>query len=226
MPQKVIKLSASTLKTFRECPRCFWLNENTSYKRPHDIMGSLPFGMDRILKQHFDDFRHQGKLPPELKREGISTKLFPDQYLVNLWRDARRGLVWRDKQQNILKGALDDVLEWEDKLVVVDFKTRGFPPKDDTASYYQDQLNIYNFLLRENKQKTLDYAYLLFYYPNRVGRNGILFNTKAVQVQTNADDAKKLFEEAVQLLMLPMPQPAKDCQYCSYHYGRKSYEKP
>ena len=190
-------------------------------------MGSIAIGMDKILKAHFDNFRHQGKLPPELKREGIYAKLFPDLHLLNIWRDGRRGLAWKDKHNNILKGALDDVLQdSDDNLIVLDFKTRGFPLKSNTPSYYQDQLNIYNFLLRENNQKTMNYAYLLFYYPNSVGRNGILFNTKLVQVQTNADDAKKLFEEAVLLLMGRKPQPAKNCKYCDYHYGREAYEKP
>ena len=71
----------------------------------------------------------------------------------------------------------------------------------------------------------MNYGYLLFYYPNRVGRNGILFNTQLVKVQTDADGAKKLFEDAVRLLMLPKPEAAKNCQYCNYHYSRKAYEK-
>jgi len=37
-----------------ECPRCFWLQIVKNIKRPAGIFPSLPSGMDKILKVHFD----------------------------------------------------------------------------------------------------------------------------------------------------------------------------
>ena len=59
-----------------------------------------------------------------------------------------------------------------EKLIVLDYKTRGFPLKEDTAAHYQLQLDVYNFLLRKNDHDTEDYAYLLFYVPREVTATG------------------------------------------------------
>ena len=49
-----------------DCPRCFWLAQHNIWKRPPGIFPSLPSGMDKILKEHFDKFMEKGELPPEL----------------------------------------------------------------------------------------------------------------------------------------------------------------
>jgi len=54
-------LSPSRLNLFRECERCFWLRSNKDVKRPSGPFPSLPSGMDRIIKQHFD--RHRSEDP-------------------------------------------------------------------------------------------------------------------------------------------------------------------
>ena len=64
------RLSPSALNLFKECPRCFWLTHHKVWKRPSGIFPSLPSGMDRILKVHFDKFRDGGRLPPEICESG------------------------------------------------------------------------------------------------------------------------------------------------------------
>src|SRR3989338_5295800 len=61
------KFSPSNLSLLKECKRCFWLQFNKNIKRPQGIFPSLPSGMDKILKAHFDSYRDKGELPPELK---------------------------------------------------------------------------------------------------------------------------------------------------------------
>lgn len=58
MPQ----LSASTLKLFQECPRCFWLRINRKLERPRGPFPSLPSGINRVLKSYFERYRAQGLL--------------------------------------------------------------------------------------------------------------------------------------------------------------------
>src|SRR3989344_8415650 len=65
-PKPLFKLSPSSLNLFIDCPRCFWLQVVKKVKRPDGAFPSLPSGMDKVLKEHFDRFMEQGTLPPEL----------------------------------------------------------------------------------------------------------------------------------------------------------------
>ena len=212
------KLSPSTLNLLKECPRCFWLQFNKGIKRPEGIFPSLPSGMDRILKIHFDRFMERGVLPPELcdNKECKDLKLFDDKELLEIWRNNRKGIQWKDGE-NILKGAVDNILKKGDKLIVLDYKTRGFPLKEDTAEHYQDQLDIYNFLLRKNNFKTEDYAYLLFYHPKEVDEGGnIIFNTDLVKMKIDVKNAEKIWKKALETLEGEMPKPSEECEFCKW----------
>jgi len=211
----VFKLSPSSLNLIEECPRCFWLDKHKVWKRPSGIFPSLPSGMDKVLKEHFDNFMKKGILPPELKKNGIddSYKLFDDVELLEVWRNNRKGIRWEDNDRNVFYGAVDNILVKGKKLIVLDYKTRGFPLKEDTAEKYQNQLNTYNFLLRKNNHETEDYAYLLFYYPNKVHENGdVDFHAELVKMKINVEDAEKIFKKAIRLLNEDCPQ--KTCEWC------------
>jgi len=182
--------------------------------RPSGIFPSLPSGMDKILKEHFDKYVGKG-LPPSLKSlKGV--KLFDDMAKLNLWRNNRKGLEWT-RNGNTLRGAIDNLLVSHDKLIVLDYKTRGFPLKEDTAAHYQNQIDIYNLLLRKNGYKTLSYSYLLFYHPNSVDKRGnVKFNTDLVKITVDVKNGLRVFERGVAVLDGAMPLPAKDCEWCRW----------
>ena len=209
------KLSPSSLSLMKECPRCFWLTQHKIWKRPAGIFPSLPSGMDAILKTHFNKFMERGELPPELRKNGEckSMKLFDDHELLAIWRSNFKGIQWQDKQGNILKGAVDNILMKGKKLIVLDYKTRGYALKEDTAEHYQDQLDIYNFLLRKNGYETEDYAFLLFYVPKEVTETGeVIFDTSLVKRKIDIKNAEKIFEKAIGLLNEKCPE--KNCEWC------------
>ena len=211
------KLSLSTLSLLKECPRCFWLQFNKNIKRPEGIFPSLPSGMDKVLKSHFDLFRDKGKLPPELK-ELKDVKLFDNKELLEIWRNNRKGIQWKDKEGNILKGAVDNILKKGNKLIVLDYKTRGYPLKEDTAEHYQDQLDIYNFLLRKNGFETEDYSYLLFYHPDKVNEKGdVIFNTDLIKMNIEVKNAEKIFKNALEVLKNNIPKASEDCGFCRWY---------
>jgi hypothetical protein len=198
-----------------ECPRCFWLEKHGIWKRPESIKASLMNGMDIILKRHFDKFMKRGELPPEIKdhhhTQGL--KLFDDEELLKAWRNNLKGISWADDNGNILRGAVDNILVKEKKLIVLDYKTRGFPLKEDTLEYYQNQLNIYNFLLRKNGFETEDYSLLLFYIPKEVLETGeVVFDTVLARRDTNVKDAETLFFRAIDFLNSECPE--KGCEWC------------
>ncbi len=217
----IYKLSPSTLNLMHECPRCFWLTEHDEWKRPAGIFPSLPSGMDSVLKKHFDNFMEKGKLPPELSKdkECDNLKLFDDKELLKELRNSRKGLWYEDKNGNILHGGIDNMLvnKANNKLIVLDYKTRGFPLKEDTHEHYQNQLDIYAWLLEKLGYKVEDYAYLLFYYPKEVSENGeVIFNTTLKKMKIDVKNAENIFKDALKLLNGSCPSPPKDggCEWC------------
>ncbi len=214
---KTYKLSPSALTLFEECPRCFWLHYNQGVRRPSGPFPSLPSGMDRILKQHFDKFMKRGELPPELQenKECEGMKLFDDVELLEIWRNNRKGIVFEDSKGNVLHGAVDNVLVKGKKLIVLDYKTRGFPLKEDTAEHYQKQLDIYCFLLRKNGYEVEDFGFLLFYVPKEVLETGeVIFDTELVKMKVDEKRAEKLWKKALKLLNSKCPEKDEECVWC------------
>ena len=211
------KFSPSSLSLLKECPRCFWLHFNKSIKRPDSIFPSLPSGMDRILKVHFDSFRDRGELPPELKELNGDVTLFDNTELLNAWRNNLKGIQWADENKNIFRGAVDNILQKGKKLIVLDYKTRGYPVKEDTAGHYQDQLDIYNLLLRKNGFETENYSYLIFYHPNKVNERGdVIFHTDIIKMEISVKNAERIFREALEALSREIPDPSEDCSFCRW----------
>lgn len=211
----MIKLSPSTLNLFVECPRCFWLQLNKGVKRPESIFPSLPSGMDAVLKKHFDRFMEKGQLPPELKGkecdDGVCT-LFNDKEKLALWRSNFKGIQYKENDF-VFHGAVDNILIKGKKLIVLDYKTRGFPLKEDTHEHYQLQMDLYNFLLRKNGYETEDYAFLLFYYPDKVTETGeVIFETKLIKISVSPENGEKVLRNAVECLQGEIP--SHKCEWC------------
>ena len=150
-----VALSATTLKLFQECPRCFWLHVNKKIERPRGPFPSLPAGMDRILKVYFDGYRADGKLPPLI--EGRLPGKLSTTPLTLGFNDA--------SLKNRLWGKLDDCVVFPDgRLAPLDHKTRASPPPDEqyTINYYKFQMDVYALLLERNGYPTSRDAYLVY----------------------------------------------------------------
>lgn len=209
------KLSPSSLGLMKDCPRCFWLDKHKVWQRPNMIFPSLPSGVDRVLKEHFDRFRVEGKLPPEICENGHCKhmKLFQDEQLLSEWRNNFKGVRWTDGNGNVLFGAVDNLLDNNGKLVVLDYKTKGFAVKDGSEDFYRDQLDIYNFLIRKNGFDTENFSFLLFYVPKDVTRTGeFVFDSHLKKVDNDVKNAEKIFHEAVKILNGDCPD--KECSWC------------
>ena len=199
----------------KECPRCFWLIQHKVWKRPEGIRMTLPNGMDGILKKHFDKFRERKQLPPEICNNGHckDMRLFDDMELLKVWRNNFKGVRFQDEEGNILSGAVDDVLKTGNKLIVMDYKTRGYALKEDTHEFYQDQLDIYSWLFQKNGYEVEDYGFLLFYYPKEVLETGeVVFHTELKKMKVHTANAEKIWKEALKLLKGDCPQAC--CEWC------------
>lgn len=173
--------------------------------------------MDSILKKHFDSFMERGILPPEIKdhHHTKGLKLFDNKELLKEWRTALKGLWFEDNNGNVLHGGVDNILVNGKKLIVLDYKTKGFPIKDEdeAGSYSQNQLDIYNFLLRKSGYQTENYAFLLFYIPNKVLETGeVVFDTLLARRNIDVKNAENIFKDAIKLLNGDCPK--ESCEWC------------
>ncbi|MDY6773770.1 MAG: PD-(D/E)XK nuclease family protein, partial [Candidatus Nanohaloarchaea archaeon] len=210
MERSEVRLSPSGINLFMECRRCFWLKYRKGRKRPSGPFPSLPGGMDTVIKQHFDRFREKGEAPPELEEADIDAVPLQDRDFLEDCRD------WRSKPKYekggaVLRGGVDDLLVDGDEIVVMDYKTRGYEPKEESGApdYYRRQVNLYNLILRSNGYETADYGLILYYYPDELLQNGdVVFHNEFRKVDVNVEAARLLFEEAVETLQGGGPEPA------------------
>ena len=212
----IISPTSSGLSLFQECKRCWWLIKNTDWERPTPPFPGLPGGVDKALKKHYDRFRTQNLLPPEINAHPKynTLKPFDDQAKLKEFRRSRwrkdnikqKGLAYKDETlQSILQGGLDDLLKTTDgKIVVIDYKTRAIPPTEETVEWSRLQLNVYSFLLQKLKEETEDYALLIYYWPKRIKPNGDLqFNTEIKEIKIDKDLVLSTWKEAVDTINSP-----------------------
>ena len=205
-----VSLSASSLKLYRECPRCFWLLRNKGIERPRGPFPSLPTGMDTVLKRYFETYRRRGTLPPLIDGKLSGSLITQDLSLgfTDVKLDAR---LW---------GRLDDCLVLEDgRHAPLDHKTRASAPADVsyTEKYYKFQMDVYSLLLERNGYPISRTAYVIYYYPlDGKLHEGFPFGVAIHRVATDPEGAYGVFHAARQLLAGPMPPSPETCDFCRW----------
>ncbi len=218
MAQKNIRISPSLLRIFRNCPRCFWFHVNTKHKLNKYIFPSLASGMDNVIKGYFDKHRGKETLPDELLGR-IDGLLVGDQKLINKWRNWKSGLSYIDEELGMsVIGALDDCVLFDDKFAPLDYKTKGYEGREPYSLHYQDQLDLYGFLLSKNGFKVLSVGYLVYYYPKDVVESGIFqFGIDVQKVDISPDRIFKVIKKAAEAGMSDEPPiKYKSCALCSW----------
>jgi len=212
-----IQLSPTSLDLYLECPHCFWLEKRQGIKRPPSYPYALNQAVDILLKQEFDSYRARGEVHPLILAHNIPAKLFPNQDLLNQWRNNFAGIRFYDPELKAsLFGAVDDILEFEGgKLAPMDYKSTG----SQVANIYdrfQLQMDVYTYLLEKNGFLTPGKGYLAFYIVDKNNGFGdrLPFRKELHEIETNPSDVPGLFKEAVLLLREAAPPPhSSDCKY-------------
>ncbi len=207
-------LSPSTINLFKECERCFWLKFRKGISRPDTIFPSLPSGIDRVLKTHFDKFRKNEELPPELESlKGF--RLFNKMDYLRKWRDGY-GISYK-LGENSVRGKIDELLTHDGQLVMIDFKTKGSAPHENSHTYYLDQLSIYGWLFEKNGFFVKKKGYLVFYYPDIVKETGeFKFGSELKEIQIDTKRADRLINSALKALEGDLPNPSPKCSFCEW----------
>jgi hypothetical protein len=220
-----MRLSYSSLSTFLDCPRCFYLEKKYNTRRPDGIKSSMPTAVDEILKGNLDPLRTTGDLPAGLLAlpEITGWKLLSDRILLKKMRHWNSNPYKVRKNQYELIGAFDDCLVKDGMMAMLDYKTTGKEPGADFAlRYYQKQVNIYTAQLEGCGIKTPGFGVLLFFWP-AAGDNGTLqFKSKGFVIPADPGAALALMDQAIACLEAPhLPASGGECAYCKYENEKR-----
>lgn len=162
------KLSRSKLDLFSECPRCAYLDMRLGVKRPSGPSFTLNNAVDELFKREFDVHRAKETTHPLMKSYGIDAVPFNDPRMDE-WRDAlRRGIGFHHTPTNLfLRGGIDDVwITPAGELIIVDYKAtskkEGPSSEDDLYDSYKRQMEIYQWLFRQNGFKVAPAGYFVY----------------------------------------------------------------
>lgn len=216
----MIKITPSGISYLLECPKCLWLHVNKEKKRPRGAYPSLPDGMDNAFKKYFDEYRKEGALPPEIEGR-VEEKLYADTKQLHAWRESNygRGGIRAEVPEfdMVVSGAIDDLLiSPEGKFIPFDFKTRGYPTKEDTHEHYRHQLDLYAFLFVQNGFSVAAHGYLLFFWPEAYGLGMANFKTELVKMDVSPSRGHSVLKKAYDIIKGPMPRASGSCEYCIY----------
>jgi len=176
--------------------------------------------MDNVFKKYFDEYRKNGSLPPEIDGR-VEGKLFSDQKKLHEWREfnfGRGGIRTEIPEYNImLSGAIDELLVAPDgKFMPFDFKTRGYPTKEDTHEHYRHQLDLYALLFTKNGYEVAEHGYLLFFWPESYEMGLANFKTELIKMDVSPSRGMSVLEKAHQIITGPIPSAHNLCEYCTY----------
>jgi len=225
----LFKVSRSKIELFKQCPRCFWLDTRLKITRPSSPPFNINKAIDELFKKEFDSYRAKGEPHPLMVEYGVQGKPFAHENL-DTWRENFVGVVAIHQPTNLhVFGAIDDVwINDAGELMVVDYKAtakdREVSINSDWQISYKRQLEVYQWLLRQNGFTVNDTGY--FVYTN--GRmdldgfnNRVEFKTKIIPYKGNSDWVEPTLHEMKQTMEGDMPPIGTaamggPCDFCMY----------
>jgi len=227
------RLSRSKIDLFTECPRCFYIDNKLGIARPRGPAFTLNIAVDELLKKEFDMHRKQKTAHPLMDSYAIDAVPFQDKNM-EIWRDNFKGVEYLHKETGIkVCGAVDDIwINKDEELLVVDYKATAKEGKMEELSdtkwenQYKRQMEIYQWLLRNNDYKVSDTGY--FVYVNgkkdREAFDGRLeFDITLIPYTGKGNWVDDVIIKIKNVLDSDkIPEASLDCEFCSYRkYARE-----
>lgn len=221
----LFKLSRSKLENFLVCPRCFYIDRRLGVEAPGGPPFTLNAAVDHLLKKEFDGFRAKGAPHPYIKQAGIDAIPYDDPRLED-WRSNFKGVRIAHPSSGFeFFGAVDDL--WLDRqsgeVIVVDYKATA---KDgqvgldaDWQIAYKRQMEIYQWLLRQNGLKVADTGYFVYCNGDRSKSDfggAVHFEVSVLPYRGDASWVEGALLSAKRCLDGALPKPAADCEQCAY----------
>ncbi len=216
------KLSRSKLELFTECQRCFWLDTNKGIKRPDGPPFTLNNAVDYLLKEEFDVHREKKTRHPVMEKYKIDAVPFAHANM-DKWRHNFTGVQFEHKPTGLLiTGAVDDI--WVDpdgQIHVVDYKATG-AKEHHIYDSYRRQMEIYQWLLRQNGFDVSNVGYFVFARVNKAdgfGNGNAALAFDLIIEPLEGDDSwveETIVNAKKALVSAKMPAAGKDCKFCTY----------
>jgi hypothetical protein len=165
---KPFKLSRSKIDLYINCPRCFYLDRKLGVARPPGFPFALNSAVDALLKNEFDALRRDEKQHPlQVQYEIDARPVHHDD--LDKWRQNFVGLQCLHGPTNfIVTGAIDDLwINSQNEYIVVDYKSTSKNGKiesldNDWQDGYKRQMEVYQWLLRQNGYDVSDTGYFVY----------------------------------------------------------------
>lgn len=219
-------LSRTKLELFLECPRCFYLDRRLGVGRPPGFPFALNAAVDSLFKKEFDIYRAKNKAHPLMEKYGVDAVPVDHKDLAR-WRHNFTGVRFLHKPTNLLIfGAIDDLwINSKGEYIVVDYKATSKDGKIEELDKewqegYKRQMEIYQWLLRQNGYKVSDVGYFV-YCNGRADKKAfdakLEFDITLIPHQGNDGWVESAIRRAHQCLNSGQIPPADmDCDYCNY----------
>lgn len=227
------KLSRSKLDLFMSCPRCFYIDNKLGIKRPPGFPFNLNSAVDHLLKKEFDIHRAEDKQHPLQEKYGIDAKPVAHEKLDE-WRENFKGVQCiHSKTSMTITGAIDDLwINSKEEYIVVDYKATSKEGKIEALDQdwhigYKRQMEIYQWLLRQNGLKVSNTGY--FVYCNGIKDKKAFdakleFDVTLILYEGNDDWVDQAIIDAHKCLMgKDIPKVDSDCDYCAYVEARSLF---
>lgn len=229
------KVSRSKIELFMQCPRCFWLDTRLKITRPSSPPFNINKTIDELFKKEFDAHRAAGTPHPIMTTNKL-TGVVPYQHAeLDQWRYNFTGVTALHKPTDLqVFGAIDDVwVNDEGELIVVDYKATSKAKEvsidSDWQISYKRQLEVYQWLLRQNDFVVNDTGY--FVYTNaRLDVEGfddkLEFMTKLIPYTGNDAWVEPTLEKMKACMESNAMPPVGDhimggpCEFCIYARAR------
>lgn len=227
------RISRSKIDLFLECPRCFYLDRRLGVERPGGFPFSLNNAVDLLLKKEFDIHRAKGSKHPLMEEYGIDAIPYAHEK-INDWRSGLKGIEYLDEETNLLiTGAVDDIwINPGNELIVVDYKATSKEGEvnidADWQISYKRQIEIYQWLLRQNGFNVSDIGYFVYCNGNtdkRAFDKKIEFDIKVIPYKGDdrwIDGAIKSLYNC--LSSNKIPESGNECDFCRYRQAVKQAE--
>ncbi len=234
--REAFKLSRSKIDLFMQCPRCFYLDRRMGVGRPPGFPFALNSAVDFLLKKEFDVHRAAGSKHPLMEKYGVDA-VPAKRAELDEWRHNFTGVGTLHAPTNFyVFGAIDDLwIDGKGKYMVVDYKATAKEEEinaldKDWHDGYKRQMEIYQWLLRQNGLEVSDTGY--FVYCNgktdRKAFDGKLdFDVTLIAYTGDSGWVGKALTDAKACLDKDgIPKADGACDYCAYVAAVEEETKP
>jgi hypothetical protein len=220
------RISRSKIDLYLNCPKCFYLDRRLGIAQPSGFPFSLNSAVDILLKKEFDIYRAKAQAHPLMKAAGIEAIPYNDPQ-IDLWRDSLKGgISYACPRTNLLiTGAVDDVwINPQAELIIVDYKATAKEAEvtidADWQKSYKRQMEVYQWLFRQNGFKVADTGYFL-YCNGLIDREAfnqrLDFEVTLIPYVGSDVWIKDVIDDIYQCLGAKIvPKSGSDCIYCQY----------